>query len=178
MKELQYIAAKIIGKLRRDKHKETVHRFFTKQGIKIGRGCNVCCNIVTPESQLILLGDKVTVAGDVEFVTHDNSISKVLTNTTDLFGKIVIGNNCFIGARSVILYGIELADNIIVAAGSVVCNSFHEERIIIGGNPARKIGTWDSFAAKSKDYAWNLDGTSLEEKNRMLGEGNKLIRRG
>lgn len=65
----------------------------------------------------------------------------------------MIGNNCFIGERSTLLYGVTLADNIIVAAGSVVVDSFLNERIIIGGNPARVIGTWDKFFEKSKDSA-------------------------
>lgn len=49
------------------------------------------------------------------------------------------------------MYGVSLANNIIVASGSVVCNSFDQERIIIGGNPARIIGTWDGFLEKNKD---------------------------
>lgn len=94
-----------------------------------------------------------------------------------MFGKISIGKNCFIGANSVILYGVTLADNIIVAAGSVVTKSFHEERIIIGGNPAKKISTWDSFAEKSKGYEWNLATVTREEEIALHKEGKKLARR-
>lgn len=46
------------------------------------------------------------------------------------------------------MYGVELANNIIVAAGSVVTKSFTEEGIIIGGNPARKIGSYEEFYKK------------------------------
>lgn len=125
---------------------------------------------------MIEIGNNVTIAGHVELVTHDNSISKVLPNTTDLFGEIKIGNNCFIGARSVIMYGVTLADNIIVAAGSVVTKSFLESNIIIGENPARKITTWNQFAEKSKKYAWNLDEITREEEIRLHTEGVKLIK--
>lgn len=86
-------------------------------------------------------------------MTHDNSISKISPDTVNLFGKIIIGNNCFLGENSTYLYGVTLADNIIVAAGSVVVDSFTAERIIIGGNPARIIGTWDNFFEKSHDKA-------------------------
>lgn len=71
----------------------------------------------------------------------------------NLFGYITIGDNCFIGQRSTIMYGVTLANNIIVAAGSVVCSSFNEERIVIGGNPAKKIGTWNAFYEKSRGMA-------------------------
>ena len=94
-----------------------------------------------------MIGDRV------DFVTHDNSISKILPDTINLFGKITIGNNCFLGENSTYLYGVTLADNIIVAAGSVVVDSFSTERIIIGGNPARVISTWDKFFEKSHDKA-------------------------
>ena len=177
MKDIQYTIAKIISKLKREKNKETILRFFRKQGIKIGGRVNICCNIVTPESYLIEIGDNVTIAGHVELVTHDNSISKILPNTTDLFGKIKIGNNCFIGARSVVMYGVTLADNIIVAAGSVVTKSFTESNIVVGGNPAKRITTWESFGEKSKDFAWNLNEISREETVRLHSEDVKLIRR-
>lgn len=38
MKDIQYTIAKIISKLKREKHKETIIKFFRKQGIKIGGG--------------------------------------------------------------------------------------------------------------------------------------------
>ena len=113
----------------------------------------------------------------MEFVTHDNSISKVLPNTTDLFGRIKIGNNCFIGARSVIMYGVTLADNTVVAAGSVVTKSIQQGNLVIGGNPAKEITTWGKFAEKSEPFAWNLDEISREEEVRLHGEGVKLIER-
>lgn len=49
------------------------------------------------------------------------------------------------------MYGVSIADNVIVAAGSVVTKSVHESNVIIGGNPARVIGTWDAFREKAKD---------------------------
>lgn len=118
-------------------------------------------NILTSDSYLIEIKNDVCISIDVKFVTHDFSVKKVLPDKGNLFGKIVIGNNCFIGERSTLLYGIELADNIIVAAGSVVTKSFSESNIIIGGNPARKISTWEKFREKSKDYAQNCKDVSL-----------------
>jgi len=177
MKDVEYNIARIISKLKREKKKETIIKFFKKQGMTIGEGCNICSNITTPESHLVVLGENVTIAGNVEFVTHDNSISKVLPEFTDLFGKIIIGDNCFIGARSIIMYGVTLANNIIVASGSVVTKSFEEERIIIAGNPAKKISTWDLFAEKNRCYGWNLNSVSRSEQIQMQKDGVKLINR-
>lgn len=142
-----------------------------------GTGTHINCNIAVNEPHLISIGEGTTVAGNVEFVTHDNSISKVIPNCTDLFGRITIGNNCFIGARSVIMYGVTIADNVIVAAGSVVTKSVNESNVIVAGNPAKVISTWDKFAEKSKDYAWDLNSVSRQEMIDRTRNGEKLITR-
>ena len=139
---------------------ESVNRFFRKHGVKIGEKCLIYSNILTSDSYLIDIGNNVCISIDVKFVTHDFSVKKVLPDKANLFGKITVGNNCFIGERATLLYGVELADNIIVAAGSVVTHSFTESNIIIGGNPARKISTWDKFREKSIGYAQNCSDVS------------------
>ena len=149
MNLILYLFKKIESRILRNK--EILNNFFRKKGAKIGVNCNICSNICTPETYLIEIKDNVTIGANVEIITHDNSISKVLPNTTDLFGRVKIGSNCFIGARSVIMYGVELGDNIIVASGSIVTKSFKEERIIIAGNPAKKISTWENFAKKNEE---------------------------
>ena len=92
----------------------------------------------------------------------------MLPNKTDICGTITIGDNCFIGRGAHLLLGVSLADNIIVAAGSVVTKSFSESRIIIAGNPAKKIGTWDSFAERYQDNAVFLKGLSAKERENMI----------
>ena len=174
-----YFLAKLHGKLRRDKRKEILNRWFVKQGVHFTGGgitnCSINSNIAVNEPHLITIGSKTTIAGRVEFVTHDNSIGKVLPNATDLFGKITIGNNCFIGARSVIMYGVTIADNVIVAAGSVVTKSVTESNVIVAGNPARVVSTWEKFAEKSKDYAWDLNTVSRQEMIKKTSNGEKVV---
>lgn len=67
-----------------------------------------------------------------------------------------------------ILPGVRLADDIIVAAGSVVTKSFSENRIVIAGNPTKKIGTWDSFAERYREKAFNLNGFSPADRMNMI----------
>lgn len=84
------------------------------------------------EPWLIQLGNHTEISFDCAFITHDGSTwvfreeqrySKVLR-----FGKIVIGNNCFIGARSTILPGVVIGDNCIIGAGSLVTKIFRLEK--------------------------------------------------
>lgn len=52
---------------------------------------------------------------------------------------IVIGNNCWIGAKVTILDGTRIGNNCIVAAGAVVAGGTYPENSIIGGVPAKVI---------------------------------------
>ena len=80
-----------------------------------------------------------------------------ICNVTDCFAHITIGDNCFIGYKSILLPGVELGNSTIVGAGSVVTKSFPEGNIVIAGNPARKICTVDEFREKKKHLCVNLD---------------------
>lgn len=143
MNNIIYIIIKIIFYFNNNSM-DWIIKFFRYKGINIGENCKIYSNIITSESYLISIKNNVTISNDVQLVTHDNSIIKINKNYTDLFGKIEIGANCFIGARSIILPGVKLANNIIVGSGAVVTKSFYEENIIIGGNPAKKIRKIDS----------------------------------
>lgn len=51
---------------------------------------------------------------------------------------VVIGSNCWIGAKVTILDGVNIGSGSVIAAGAVVTRSF-PERSVIGGCPARTI---------------------------------------
>jgi serine O-acetyltransferase len=58
----------------------------------------------------------------------------------DLLSVPTIGNNVDIGFGACIIGNVQIADNIIIGANSVVNKSFTEPNIIIAGMPAVKIG--------------------------------------
>ena len=174
MKEIGWIFSKIKWRFLH-MSREKANDFFRREGIKVGNNCRINCNILTAESYLIELGDNVTISDHVSFITHDNSISKIVDGKSDLFGKIKIGDNCFIGAHSILMYGVSLPNNTIVASGSVVCKSIDEEYKIIGGNPARIIGDWDKFAQKSEAFGADIKGMTREEKKEALLNGDIVL---
>jgi acetyltransferase-like isoleucine patch superfamily enzyme len=49
-----------------------------------------------------------------------------------------IGNNVWIGERAIILKGVQIGNNSVIAAGSVVTKDV-PENMVVGGNPAKKI---------------------------------------
>ena len=151
MKRPGFYYAKFLCKIKHN-HQPMV-AYYRKHGVKIGENCLICSNLLTSEAFLISIGNNVTVSTNVSFLTHDFSAHILIPGTSDLYGKITIGDNCFIGSGSIILYGVTLGNNILVAAGSVVTKSFNEENIIIGGNPAKKIGLWEDYRNKYKEKA-------------------------
>lgn len=174
---LIYNAYKIIGKITR-KYPTNMNVLFRKNQINVASNARIFSNILTMESFLISVGNNTTIASNVKFITHDASIGKFVENKTDLLGGIKIGDNCFIGAHSIIMYGVEIADQCIVAAGSVVTKSFLEKGNIIAGNPARIIGNVKDFVEKKSRYAINRkDYNKLSELKDALFFENKLVKR-
>lgn len=149
--DIRYYRAKLMSKIKRS-HKPIID-YYRSKGISIGEDCLICSHIATSESFLISIGNNVTISSNVQFITHDYSAHIVIPGTSDLYGRITIGNNCFIGDNSTVLYGVTLGDNIVVAAGSVVTKSFYDNEVIIAGNPARIIGTWDKYREKYSNKA-------------------------
>jgi acetyltransferase-like isoleucine patch superfamily enzyme len=76
------------------------------------------------------VGPQSYVAFEVSILAHDM--------TRGLYLHTRIGRRCFIGARSIILPGIEIGDESVVAAGSVVTRNV-PPRSLVAGNPAKII---------------------------------------
>lgn len=84
----------------------------------------------------IVIGGNVRLGPGVKIISANHNLYNY--DVHDSKKPIIIGNNCWIGANSVILPGIELGEHVIVGAGSVVTKSF-ESNCVIAGNPAKKI---------------------------------------
>lgn len=80
----------------------------------------------------IHIGAETYIAFGAAILSHD-MIRALRTDT-------VIGSRCFIGARSIIMPGVTVGDNAIVAAGAVVTHDV-PPNTVVGGNPARVLRT-------------------------------------
>lgn len=153
--------------LKRDTMELKIQR-YRENGVKIGRNMRAFSPPSSAEPYLLEFGDNITISTGVKFTTHDNSAVKIIPNSTDLFGRIKIGDDCFIGQNALFLPGVEIANKTIVAAGSVVTKSFKEEGKIIGGNPAKVIGTIEAYREKYGENSLNTKNKSWSEKKKYL----------
>src|SRR6266850_1270123 len=78
----------------------------------------------------IHIGKYTTVTFGTAILTHD------YVNNRD--ADVHIGDNCFIGAHSIILPGVTIGDSCIVAAASVVARDVPTGSLV-SGNPARVV---------------------------------------
>lgn len=119
-------------------------------GVQVGNNCRFFSMNFSTEPFLIEIGDHVTITNGVEFITHDGGVwvFREQFPNINLFGRIIIGSNVFIGLNSVILPNTEIGNNTIIAAGSVVKGKF-EDNYVIGGVPARKICSIEEYYNKN-----------------------------
>lgn len=149
---------------------------YRNLGVKIGEKCD----FVSPgpnfgsEPYLIEIGDNTTVSFDVAFVTHDagtrvlrNLASNEKEKQTVIYGKIIIGKNCFIGCRSTILPGVKIGDNCIIGAGSVVNRDIPKDSVA-AGVPCRVICTLDEYKEKHKDDFLYMVNLPVDKKKKFL----------
>lgn len=134
--------------------------FLKKRDVFAGFGdnCYYCSRKIPEEPYMVKLHNNVVVASNVNFITHD-IINDMLARKIGAkpseklseyhMGTIEVFDNVAIGSDVTILYGTKIGPNAIVAAGSVVTKDV-PEGAIVGGNPAKVIGTVDVLIEKRK----------------------------
>ena len=122
-------------------------------GAKVGKGCIVfsSCEVWHPWNleigdmvalsekvicytvDRIKIGNQTTISRDAFLCCAGHDVTSPIMELT--YAPIVIGDNCWIAARSIIMPGRTVGDGAVVAAGAVVTKDI-EPWTIVGGNPA------------------------------------------
>ncbi len=97
----------------------------------------------------IYVGKNCYVAPNVGIITtnHDSNDPSKHVKGHD----ITIGDNCWIGMNAVILDGVTLGKNTVVAAGAIVTHSFPEGYCTVAGIPAKIIKKRNEMEVKRND---------------------------
>jgi maltose O-acetyltransferase len=136
---------------------------FIRMGMKVGDNCSLQPGITFDYSHcwLIRIGNNVTIAPQAYLLAHDAS-TKGINNYTKISG-ITIEDNVFIGARALIMPGVTIGKNSIIAAGSIVTKSI-PENCVAAGNPAKVISTLDKYEEKV-NHQFKVDSTKIYGEN-------------
>ena len=110
------------------------------------------------DPEMIYLHNNIKIATGVYFCTHDiielmfndepNCVNELRKSTQkERFerhkDKIEVYDNVFLGANAMLMGGVKVGPNAIVAANSVVTKDVPENSVV-AGNPARVIGTYSN----------------------------------
>lgn len=143
------------------------------QGARIGDDANICSHCLIESD--VVIGNRVTVKSGVQLwdglrIHDDVFIGPNVTFTNDKmprskkypekFLETVVEKGVSIGAGAVILPGIKIGSNAMVAAGAVVTRSVPPNAIVVG-NPARIMGYVDAISGKKSEIEKSVERIDL-----------------
>jgi acetyltransferase-like isoleucine patch superfamily enzyme len=126
---------------------------------KMGRDVTIVHGVEITDPAYVSIGNNVCLSR-CALIGHDGSIGvlqRAYNVKLDRVGKIDIRDNVFIGYGAIILPGVTIGPNAIVAAGAVVSRDV-PEGTVVGGVPAKPIARTEEvvarFANDSRTLPW------------------------
>jgi acetyltransferase-like isoleucine patch superfamily enzyme len=121
------------------------------------------------EPFLIEIGNNVTITRGVAFVNHDGGVALFRKEYPGLnvYGKIKVGNNVFIGINSIIMPGVTIGDNVVIGAGSIV-NRDVPDNVVVAGIPAKVIKTIEDYKENSLKKGIQIQSSGENRKQEIL----------
>ncbi|MBN2894193.1 MAG: acyltransferase [Bacteroidales bacterium] len=123
---------------------QTPFYFSNLQNIKFGKNVTLAAFVHIWAEGGVEIGDNVMIASHtaITSATHNPKIKQF--NKENIFKKVVIGNNVWIGSHVVIFPGVQIGNNCIIGAGSIV-NKDIPDNCVYAGVPAKKLYELDQF---------------------------------
>ena len=128
----------------------------------MGDHCDILPTTVFSDPAYVRLGNNVRFSS-CTLIGHDGSIAmlnRAYGIKLDSVGKIDIRDNVFIGFGAIILPGVTIGPNAIVAAGAVVTRDVAEGDIV-GGVPAKPIGRVEELVQRLQTQTASLPWAHL-----------------
>jgi len=123
--------------------------------LTVGERCMICSYVKLNTNYSINIGDSVGIGEYVDIWTH-GSFPPVLNGFPAQFGKVVIGSNVWLPAKSTVMPGVTIGDNIVIGANSII-NKNLPSGSLCAGMPVKII--------RKNMYPKEL---SVDEKNKLI----------
>jgi len=137
-------------------------------GVCVGNDCRLIC--LTPSTfgsdpYLIRIGNHVTITAGVRFITHDGAVwvFRERYPEIDVVAPIVLGDNVFVGTNAVLMPGITVGNNCVIAAGAVVTRDVADGSVV-AGVPARRVKSIEEYWNSVQKRAFHIRSKPLAEK--------------
>ena len=119
------------------------HNSYIFGDVKIGKNSFVGPFTILDGSAGLEIGSNSSIAAGVQIYSHD-SIGRALSGhkVDQKFGRVKIGDNCFIGPNTIITQGVSIGDNCFIGANSVITFDVNS-KLAVSGNPSKIIGKVD-----------------------------------
>lgn len=129
--------------------------------IEVGENFFANYNLTILDVGKVTIGKNVQIAPNVSIYTAGHPVHPDSRNTGYEYGiPITIGDNVWIGGNVVLLPGVNIGDNVIIGAGSVVSKDIPDNMIAVG-NPCkvvREITDEDrKFYYKEKEFDVSIE---------------------
>lgn len=125
-------------------------------GVEIGEGCIFrgphTARIDLSRPALISIGNNVDINMNFQLLTHDWSCFVFRLNYHDFInssGRVSIGSNIYIGTNVIVLKGVTIGDNCIIGAGSIVTHDIPANSVAMGA-PCRVVCSLHKYYQKRK----------------------------
>jgi acetyltransferase-like isoleucine patch superfamily enzyme len=140
----------------------------TSAGVILGSNNFIATSFWSTEPYLIKIGNNCQITNGVKIFTHGGGGAVRKKHPKfDCFGKVVIGDYVYIGNHSLIMPGVSIGDNVLIAAGSVVTKSV-PANVVIGGNPAKLICSIEDYIENNIRFNLNSKGMTASDKKKLL----------
>lgn len=127
-------------------YKTGINTYTTKAIVQVGDNCSLRGTVIHSRNKVVigkncLFGPGVLI---IDNNSHNISVDPVNRRTKEIADSpVIIGDNVWIGSRSIILKGVHIGDNAVIAAGAVVTKDVPANQLY-GGNPAKFIKSLNS----------------------------------
>ena len=116
-----------------------LQNYLLEHGAQIGNDVFFGTNIYIDEGfeRFLEIEDGVVISHGVSILLHDSSINNIMQRPIKV-GKVKICKNVYLGANTTILCGVQIGENSLIGAGSLVTKNITKNTLAYGV-PAKEI---------------------------------------